>query len=190
MRYAAMTLLAAALGVACAMLVACGGDDKGLIPGRDASALKRYADRVDQAVAAQDCQAATRDVAAAIARIGKLPASVDSGLRQNLEDGFNNLARQAASKCQAATTETTDTTTTETTPTETTDTTTTETTDTETTDTETTDTETTDTETTDTTTTEDNGGGTGGGNDSGGSGDGGTGDQGSGGTPAPSRGTG
>jgi septal ring-binding cell division protein DamX len=184
MRYAAMTLLAAALGVACAMLVACGSDDKALIPRQDASVLKGEADRVDQAVANQDCETATRVVAAAIARIGKLPASVDSDLRQNLEDGFTNLLRQAETKCQAATTETTDTTTTETTPTETTDTTTTETTDTDTTDTETTDTETTDTETTDTSTTDDNGGGTGG-NDSGGSGDGGTGDQGSGGTPAP-----
>ncbi len=165
MRFAAMTLLAAALGVACAMLVACGADNKALIPGRDASALKSYADRVGQAAAAQDCGAVTRDVAAAITRIGKLPSSVDSDLRQNLEDGFNNLARQAEKKCQTVTT---DTTTTDTTPTETTA---TETTDTGTTDTGTTDTGTTDTGTTDTGTTDT---GTTGGDTSGGTGDGGT----------------
>ena len=193
MRFAALTLLAAALGVACAFLVACGGNDDKLLPDRDAAALKAYADRVGQAVAASDCQAAQSDVQAAIARIGELPPEVDQGLRQNLEEGFTNLSRQAATACQATTqpTETTDTTPTETTETtETTDTTTTETTETETTDTNTTDT----TDTTDTgTTTEGRGDGGSSGDqgsaDGGSSGDQGsaddgtsTGDQGSGGT--------
>jgi hypothetical protein len=178
MRFAALILLAATLGVACSVLVACGGsNDDNLIPGRDAEALKRYADRVGTAVGQQDCAEAQTDVARAIKRIGALPATVDPDLRANLEEGFNNLARQAETQCQGTTT--TDTTTTETQPTETTDTTTTETTDTTTTDTTTTDTTTTDTTTTDTTPTNGDGTGGSGSGDQGGSG---SGDQG--GTPA------
>lgn len=174
MRFAALILLAAALGVACSVLVACGGsNDDNLIPGRDAEALKRYADRVGTAVGRQDCAEAQTDVARAIKRIGALPATVDPDLRANLEEGFNNLARQAETQCQGTTT--TDTTTTETQPTDTTDTTTTETTDTTTTDTPTTGTTTTDTTT--------NGNGTGG-SGSGNQGGSGGGSGGQGGTPA------
>jgi hypothetical protein len=138
MRSAVPILLAAALGVVCAVLVAaCGGDDSKLIPQRDAQALKRYADRVGAAVDSQDCQTAAVEVQRAQDRIAELPASVDDGLRANLEEGFQNLAQTAARECQG----TTETTPTETTPTETT--------------TETTETDTTPTETqTDTTTTE------------------------------------
>ena len=141
MRSAVPILLAAALGVVCAVLVAaCGGDDSKLIPQRDAQALKRYADRVGAAVDSQDCQTAAVEVQRAQDRIAELPASVDGGLRANLEQGFQNLAQRAARECQGTTTTTpTDTTTTETTPT---DTTTTETTPTETTQTDTTTTET------------------------------------------------
>lgn len=163
MRFVALILLAATLGVASSLLVACGGSNNdGLIPGRDAAALKRYADRVGTAAAQQDCEQARVDVGRAIKRVGALPATVDADLRANLEDGFNNLERQVETKCGQTTS--TDTTTTDTTPTETTDTTPTETTDTTTTDTTTTDTTTTDTTTTDTTPTDGTGGtgGTGG----------------------------
>jgi hypothetical protein len=119
MRSVVPILLAAALGVVCAVLVAgCGGDDSKLVPSRDAEALKRYADRVGAAVDSKDCQTAAVEVQRAQDRIAELPAKVDSGLRANLEEGFQNLARQAARAC-AATTQTTPTTT-ETTPTETT----------------------------------------------------------------------
>jgi cell division protein FtsN len=139
MRSAVPILLAAALGVVCAVLVAaCGGDDSKLIPQRDAEALKRYADRVGAAVDQADCLTAAAEVQRAQDRIAELPASVDDGLRANLEAGFQNLAQRAARECQG---------TTETTPTETTQTeTTTETTETETTPTETTETDTTTTE--------------------------------------------
>jgi hypothetical protein len=167
MRSAVPILLAAALGVVCAVLVAaCGGDSSKLIPQRDAQALKRYADRVGAAVDSQDCQAAAAAVQRAQDRIAQLPSKVDSGLRTNLEQGFQNLALRAARECQATTptqpTTSTDTTDTTPTDTQTTDTGTTDTgtTDTGTTDTGTTDTGTTDTGTTDTGTT-DGGGGTG-----------------------------
>ncbi len=197
MRFAALILLAATLGVACSALVACGGsNDDNLIPGRDAEALKRYADRVGTAVGQQDCAEAQTDVARAIKRIGALPATVDPDLRANLEEGFNNLARQAEAKCQGTTTEATPTTDTGTTDTGTTDTGTTDTgttgtgtTGTGTTDTGTTGTGTTGTGTTGTGTTNTNpagGGGTGG---TGGSDQGGTGG-GQGGTPPPSGGSG
>jgi hypothetical protein len=134
MRSAVPILLAAALGVVCAVLVAgCGGDDSKLVPSRDAEALKRYADRVGVAVAGQDCQTAAVQVQRAQDRIAELPAKVDSGLRANLVEAFQNLAERASTEC-AGTTQTTQTTTTETTPTETTtteDTTTQETTTTE-----------------------------------------------------------
>jgi hypothetical protein len=151
MRSAVPILLAAALGVVCAVLVAgCGSDGSKLVPSRDADALKRYADRVGAAVDSKDCQTAAVEVQRAQDRIAALPAKVDSKLRTNLEEGFQNLAQQAARAC-AATTQTTQTTT-DTTPTDTTttqDTTTTETTTTQ----DTTTTEpppTTDTTTTDT----------------------------------------
>jgi hypothetical protein len=146
MRSAVPILLAAALGVVCAVLVAaCGGDDSKLIPQRDAEALNRYADRVGAAVDSQDCQTAAVEVQRAQDRIAELPASVDGGLRANLEEGFQNLAQRAARECQGTTT-----TPTETTPTETT----TETTETDTTPTETTQTDTTTTEEPPPTTTE------------------------------------
>src|SRR5262245_8963353 len=149
MRSAVPILLAAALGVVCAVLVAaCGGDDSKLIPQRDAEALKRYADRVGAAVDSQDCQTAAVEVQRAQDRIAELPRQVDDGLRANLEEGFQNLAQRAAREGQG----TTETNPTETTPTETT----TETTETDTTPTETTETDTTTTEAppTDTGTTE------------------------------------
>jgi len=137
MRFAVLLSLAALLGAASALLVACGSSDDDLVPERDAAALKRYADRVGQAVAAEDCQRASDDIRRAQARVSKLPSKVDPDLRANIEDGFNNLAQQAERDCQG---------TTETTPTETQP--------TETTPTETTPTETQPTETTDTTPTE------------------------------------
>jgi hypothetical protein len=130
MRSAAPILLAAALGVVCAVLVAgCGGDDSKLIPSRDAEALKRYADRVGAAVDSSDCQTAAVEVQRAQDRIAELPSKVDPDLRTNLEEGFQNLAERAARECQG----TTQTTPTETTPTETTETETTPETDTTTT---------------------------------------------------------
>ncbi len=127
MRFAALTLLAAALGVACAFLVACGSSDKKLIPGNDAASLKSYADRVAADVKSGNCTAQiTSDLGRARAKIASLPSSVDPDLRQNLLDGFNNLYTQATTACQGST----ETTTTTTTPTETTTTQTTPTTDT------------------------------------------------------------
>src|SRR4051794_30360590 len=135
MRSAVPILLAATLGVVCAVLLAaCGGDNSKLIPSRDAEALKRYADRVGAAVDSEDCQTAAVEVHRAQDRIAELPSGGDSGLRPNLEQGFQNLPRRAARECLATPTSAPP----DTTPTDTTD--TTETTPTETTQTDTTDT--------------------------------------------------
>src|SRR3954453_1957367 len=104
MRSAVPLLLAATRGVVCAVLLAaCGSDNSKLIPQRDASALKRYADRVGAAVDSEDCQTAAVEIQRALARIAALPAKVDSGLRSNLEKGFQNLAQRAARECQGTT---------------------------------------------------------------------------------------
>jgi outer membrane biosynthesis protein TonB len=116
MRFAVLLSLAALLGAGCALLVACGSSDDDLVPERDAAALKRYADRVGEAAADQDCQRASADVQRALDRVNELPSKVDRDLRANLEEGFTNLAEQAARECQ----ETTETTPPETTPPETT----------------------------------------------------------------------
>ena len=100
MRFAALILLAGALGAASALLVSCGGDDSDLIPQRDAEQLKRYADRIGAAVDAQDCTSAARDLQRAQDKIAELPRQVDTGLRQNLAEGFQNLGEQAARECQ------------------------------------------------------------------------------------------
>ena len=200
MRFAALILLAAMLGVACSALVACGGSNSDkLIPSRDAQALKRYADRVGTAVGQQDCAEAQTDVARAINRIGALPATVDPICARTSRRASTTSRARPRRKCQGTTTEATPTTDTGTTDTGTTD---TGTTDTGTTDTGTTGTGTTGTGTTTGTPTRGRrpgttGTGTTNTNPAGGGGTGGTGggDQGGtgggqGGTPPPSGGSG
>ena len=150
-------LLAAALGAAVSLLVAC-GQNKGLIPGTDASRMKNDLDQVASATAAGDCQAAESALTRAEADFQALPASVDVRLRRRLADGLALLAQRVPVDCANATsTTTTPTTATETTTTETTTTETT-TTPTTTTTTPTTTTPTTSTPTTTTTTPQNTGG--------------------------------
>jgi hypothetical protein len=132
------------LGVAAALLVACGSSGKGLIPSANAGPLQSDFEAVAQA--AQSGEGNCTTTKAAIAKteqdFAALPAPVDPGLRKTLSQGISNLRRRALKLCEqplpqatsstsAPTTTTstqttpTTTTTTQTTPTQTTPTTTT-----------------------------------------------------------------
>jgi hypothetical protein len=138
-------LAAVVLGVATAVLVACGGD--GRIPSGDASSLKSALNRIEADYRAGRCQTAEQDVEKAQNALLNLPDSVNVDLRNRLQSGIRNLRRRVPATCEQAQTQTQeaqpDTTTTDTTTSESTETTTTETTTTETTGTDTTGTDTT-----------------------------------------------
>jgi len=153
--------LAFLLGVATAVLVACGGSNKKLLPAVSADRLKNDLADVSQAINQQDCQAAGTAFNQFQTDLQRVPPSVDRRLRQRLNEGANKLSARVQVDCKASppttttTVPTTTTTTTTTTPTTSTPTTTTPTTTTPTTTTPTT------TTPTDTTTT-DGGSGSGG----------------------------
>jgi hypothetical protein len=145
--------LAFLLGVATAVLIACGGSNKKLLPAVSADRLKNDLADISQAIDQQDCSAAGQAFNQFQADLQRVPPAVDRRLRQRLQQGANRLSARVPVDCQAAPTTTTDTvptttttttTTTPTTPTTPTDTTTTTTTTTPTTPTTPTDTTTTD----------------------------------------------
>lgn len=113
--------LAALLGLAAALLVACGSSGTGLIPAASAGPLQSDFEAVAQAAQSGDGNCLTTESA-----LGKteqdflaLPASVDAGLRRHLREGIANLRKVALEMCAqpspSATTGTTATTTTQTT---------------------------------------------------------------------------
>ncbi len=90
--------LAGALGIAAAVLIACGTTGKGLIPASSGGPLQSDIETVDQ-----DAQEGNGNCAATEAALLKtdqdfaaLPVSVDSGLRNNLRQGISNLRSVAA----------------------------------------------------------------------------------------------
>jgi hypothetical protein len=165
MRMRALHLLvAAALGVAAALLVACGSSSTGKIPSADATRLNSALDRVAADTRAGDCSAAEAAVARAQGVALNLPDSVDQHLRARVRAGIANLGDRVPIQCRQAqngqTTTQQQPTQTQAPPASTQTTGTTEKTDTSTTDTSTTDTSTTNTSTTDTTPTTTTGTGT------------------------------
>ncbi len=131
MRPSLRLAVAAALGVAAALLIACGNSGKGLIPAAQAGPLQSDFEGVAQAAEAGNGSCAATETA-----LGKtekdfyaLPGTVDAGLRDRLKQGIENLRSRALAMCAQPTVTTTaaPTTTTETTPTPTTPTTTTNT---------------------------------------------------------------
>ncbi|HEV3093226.1 MAG TPA: hypothetical protein VGY30_01785 [Solirubrobacteraceae bacterium] len=148
-------LAAALLGVAAAVLVACGSSGTGLIPAASAGPLQSDFEAVAQAAQSGNGNCLTTE-----SKLGKteqdflaLPASVDAGLRRRLHEGIANLRKVALAMCAQPSAGATTTTPTTTAPTTTPSTTTTTTTTTPTTTTPT-------TPTTTTTTPPNNGGGT------------------------------
>jgi hypothetical protein len=152
--------LAALLGLLAALLVGCGSSDSKLIPTANAGPLQSDFEAVAHAAETGNGNCASTE--AAIARtegdFSALPAGVDTGLRETLRNGIDNLRSHALALCAQPLAQTTSTNTTAktTTPTNTTS---TQTTNTSTT-TTTPPTETTTTPPTETTTTPGAGGGT------------------------------
>jgi hypothetical protein len=132
MRRGLACMLALALGAACAILVACGGDGKGLIGSNDADAMQQQLDQIESSVRRGECGGLPNELTDLQQQVNGLPNRVDAALRQRLQEGVQNLAQISPHRCaiQAAKTDTVPTTptqTTPTTPTETTPTTPTET---------------------------------------------------------------
>jgi hypothetical protein len=149
--------LAGLLGVSAALLVACGGSGKGLIPTANAGPLQSDFEAVAQAAESGEgsCTATEAAIEKTESDFAALPATVDAGLRKTLNVGIANLKRRALALCAQPLPQSTSTTKTSTTPTTATS---TQTTPTTTTHTETSPTPTTPTPTTPTATTP--GGGT------------------------------
>jgi hypothetical protein len=89
------------LGVAAALLVACGSSGKGLIPTQNAGPLQNDFDVVAQT--AQEGDGSCAATGAAIRKTKQdfqaLPASIDPGLHKRLEEGISNLRNRALEVC-------------------------------------------------------------------------------------------
>ena len=132
--------LVAALGVLAALLIACSGSGKGLIPTGDAGPLQSDFEAVAQAAENGDgsCSSTESALLKTNQDFAALPASIDTGLHNTLRQGIENLRTRALALCAQPLPQAT-----ETTPTTTSTTTTTPTTETQTTSTQTTPTTTT-----------------------------------------------
>ena len=99
-------------------LAGCGSSStKGRLSQDQASSLNSALNKVDAAVAAGDCPAASEAAAQVQDLVTGLPSSVDSGLRGNLTSAANNVLNQAQIDCAKSTTSTSSSTTTTSTPT-------------------------------------------------------------------------
>jgi hypothetical protein len=114
--------LAFVLGVAAALLVACGGSSQKLLPAVSADRLTNHLAEVRQALDQQDCHKAQAGVQALYSDFARIPPTVDRSLRTRLREGIDKLSARVPTDCQQPTT-TTDTIPTTTTPAPTTDTT-------------------------------------------------------------------
>jgi hypothetical protein len=122
-------VLAASLGVLAAVLISCGGSGKGLIPVADAGPLQGDFEAVAQAAENGDgsCTSTESALLKTEQDFAALPPSIDSGLRNTIRQGVENLRKRALALCtqplpQSTVTTpetTTSTTSTDTTPTET-----------------------------------------------------------------------
>jgi hypothetical protein len=127
--------LAALLGVAAAVLVACGSSGSGLIPAAQAGPLQGDIEAVEKAAEEGNgnCSATEAALLRTDQHFQALPSSLDSTLRGKLKLGIENLHKVALEACLQALPQTNTTTTPKTTTTTTTPTTTTPTTPTTTT---------------------------------------------------------
>ncbi len=107
--------LAGALGIAAALLVSCGGSSAKLIPVADAGPLQSDFETVAQDAEAGNGSCSTTEAAILKTEhdFGALPASVDSGLRQTLRQGIENLRARALVLCAQPLAQTTPTSTTQ-----------------------------------------------------------------------------
>jgi hypothetical protein len=94
-------LLTGLLGVAAALLVACGSSGKGLIPTGDAGPLQSDFEAVAQAAESGDgsCAATAEAIRKTEQDFSALPATIDAGLRNTLDRGITNLRSRALALC-------------------------------------------------------------------------------------------
>jgi hypothetical protein len=119
MRQGLRALVAGGLGLAVSMLAACGSSN-GLLSSSTASGLTGQLQQVSTDIDNGDCAAAADQLANVTQQIQRLPSSVSSTLRSNLDQGLTKAQQLLAAQCKTPTTTTTPrTTTTETTTTET-----------------------------------------------------------------------
>jgi hypothetical protein len=107
--------LAFLLGVATAVLVACGGSNQKLLPVVTADRLKNDLSDIRNALDNHDCAAAGQALVTFRADLARVPPTVDARLRARLNQGADRLARRIPIDCRQTTTTTTTTTTTPTT---------------------------------------------------------------------------
>jgi hypothetical protein len=107
--------LSALLGVLAALLVACSGSSKGLIPTSDAGPLQSDFEAVASAAQSGDgdCSATEAALLKTSQAFAALPASVDSGLHNTLRQGIENLRARALALCAQPLPQATETTTTQ-----------------------------------------------------------------------------
>jgi hypothetical protein len=112
-------LCVALLGVAAALLVACGSSGKGLIPAANASPLQSDFEAVAQAAQSGEgnCARTEAAIGKTVQDFAALPTTVDAGLRNTLSKGITNLRRRALALCTQPLPQATVTTSTPTTPT-------------------------------------------------------------------------
>jgi hypothetical protein len=93
--------LACGLGVTSAVLVSCGSSGKGLIPAADAGPLRSDFEAVasDARAGGGSCAATEAALAQTEHDFNALPATIDSGLRERLEEGIKNLRTRALEMC-------------------------------------------------------------------------------------------
>jgi hypothetical protein len=93
--------LAGLLGMAAALLVACGGSGKGLIPSANAGPLQSDFEAVAQAAQSGEgnCTATEAAIEKTESDFADLPSTVDAGLHKTLGAGIANLRHRALALC-------------------------------------------------------------------------------------------
>ncbi len=102
---------AGVVGHLAALLAGCGSSGKGLIPTANAGTLQQDFANVQQFVGSGDCTHALGWIHQAQIHLAALPASVNAGLRAQLQAGLADLAVSAARECAQNATASTSTTT-------------------------------------------------------------------------------
>jgi hypothetical protein len=94
-------LLVGLLGVAAAVLLACGSSGKGLIPTANAGPLQSDFEAVAQAAQSGEgnCAATEAAIAKTEEDFAALPKTIDPGLHKTLSLGISNLRRRALALC-------------------------------------------------------------------------------------------
>ncbi len=102
MRTGFRVVSSAALGVAAAMLLSCGSSGAGLIPVENAGPLQSDFETVAQAAenAGGSCIATEAAILKTERDFSSLPATVDAGLRNRLEEGITKLHADALQLCK------------------------------------------------------------------------------------------